>query len=116
MITNKINKIIQYLKMLPVLLANYIKFLYRFMILTFFIIILSLIFDYIHLSAIAKPYFTFVFIIIYLISYSCKIHSYKVSLINSIIKLVSYIIIVILFAFICLYLLDISIIETTYKL
>lgn len=114
MITNKMNKIIQYLKMLPVLLVDYIKFLYRFMTLTFFITILSLIFDYIHLPAAAKPYFTFVFIIIYLILYSCKIHGYKVPLINSITKLVSYIIIVIPFAFVCLYLLDISIIETIY--
>jgi len=105
MITNKMNKIIQYLKILPVLLVDYIKFLYRFMTLTFFITILSLIFDYIHLPAVAKPYFTFVFIIIYLILYSCKIHGYKVPLINSITKLVSYIIIVISFAFICLYLL-----------
>ena len=57
--------------MLSILLANYIKFLYRFITLTFFIIILSLIFDYIYLSATVKPYFTFVFIIIYLILYSC---------------------------------------------
>jgi len=114
MITNKINKIIQYLKILSVLLVDYIKFLYRFMTLTFFITILSLIFDYIHLPATAKPYFTFVFIIIYLILYSCKIYGYKVSLINLITKLVSYIIIVIPFAFVCLYLLDIFMIETIY--
>jgi len=59
MITNKMNKIIQYLKMLSVLLVDYIKFLYRFMTLTFFITILSLIFDYIYLPAAAKPYYKF---------------------------------------------------------
>jgi len=100
--------------MLPILLVDYIKFLYRFMTLTFFITILSLIFDYIHLSTAAKSYFTFVSIIIYLILYSSKIHGCKVPLINSITKLVLYIIIVILFVFVRLYLLDISIIETIY--